>query len=119
MEETPEQPENSSDDGFREKFLAFLKPPALDRRGWALLAGLTLAIWLSTGVYKVQPDEQGVVLRFGAWVATKPPGLHFHAPWPIESAMFPKVTQIRQMVLGLPPNGGTPSARDKEMLTGD
>ncbi len=119
MDDTPEQPVEASEDGVREKFLAFLKPPRLDRRGWALLAGLALAIWVSTGFYKVQPDEQGIVLRFGAWVATTPPGLHFHAPWPIESAMFPKVTQIRQMLLGLPPNGGTPSARDKEMLTGD
>ena len=119
MEETPEQPADSSDDGVREKFLAFLKPPTLDRRGWAVLAGLTLAIWLSTGFYKVQPDEQGVVLRFGAWAATTPPGLHFHAPWPIESVLLPKVTQIRQMLLGLPPNGGPPSGRDREMLTGD
>ncbi len=119
MDETPEQPVEASDDGVQEKFLAFLKPPTLDRRGWALLAGLTLAVWLSTGFYRVQPDEQGIVLRFGAWVATTQPGLHFHAPWPIESAMFPKVTKIRQMLLGLPPNGGPPSGRDREMLTGD
>lgn len=119
MEETPEQPGEASDDGVREKFLAFLKPPTLDRRGWALLAALMFAVWGSTGVYKVQPDEQGVVLRFGAWAATTAPGLHFHAPWPIESVMLPKVTQICQMLLGLPPNGGPPSGRDREMLTGD
>ncbi|HUO54381.1 MAG TPA: FtsH protease activity modulator HflK [Rhodoblastus sp.] len=96
-----------------------MTPPRLDRRGWALVAGLALLVWVSTGLYKVQPDEQGVVLRYGAWVATTPPGLHFHLPWPIESAMFPKVTQIRQMQLGVAENGGAGGAREKQMLTGD
>ena len=106
-------------DGAREQFLAFLKPPRLDRRGWALLGGLALAIWLSTGFYKVQPDEQGVVLRFGAWVGTTTSGLHFHLPWPIESVLFPKITQIRQMQLGQADNGALGGAREKQMLTGD
>jgi modulator of FtsH protease HflK len=105
--------------GTREKFLSFLKPPRLDRRGWALLAVLALFVWLSTGFYKVQPDEQGVVLRFGAWTDTTQPGLHFHLPWPIDSVLLPKTTQIRRLELGLGLNGQIDQARDKQMLTGD
>jgi membrane protease subunit HflK len=102
-----------------ERFLAFLKPPAIDRRGWALLATLLFFVWLSTGFYKVQPDEQGVVLRFGAWVDTTQPGLHFHLPWPVDSVLLPKTTQIRRLELGVGLNGLVDQARDKQMLTGD
>jgi len=42
---------------------------------------------------------QGVILRLGQWVDTTGPGLHFHLPFPIETALFPKVTQINQLSL--------------------
>jgi modulator of FtsH protease HflK len=124
MQDTPESAvQNLAESGAgsdgRTKFLEFLRPPRLDRRGWALLVGLIALIWLSTGFYKVQPDEQGLVLRFGAWIDTKPPGLHFHLPWPIETALFPKITQIRQMQLGVALDGSIGAAREKQMLTGD
>ena len=32
------------------------------------------------------PYEQGVVLRFGAFVARTAPGINYHLPWPIETA---------------------------------
>ena len=56
--------------------------------------------WPATSIYRVQPDEQGVVLRFGKWVDTTQPGLHFHLPYPIETVLLPKVTQINQVQLG-------------------
>jgi membrane protease subunit HflK len=119
-ETSPQIPEApAASEGGREKFLQFLELPRLDRRGWALLAGLAAFVWLSTGFYKVQPDEQGLVLRFGAWADTTQPGLHFHMPWPVETVLFPKITQIRQMQLGLAADGSVGQARDKQMLTGD
>jgi regulator of protease activity HflC (stomatin/prohibitin superfamily) len=48
----------------------------------------------------VQPDEQGVVLRFGKWVDTVEPGLHYHLPYPIDRVLLPKVTQVNQLQLG-------------------
>ena len=105
--------------GAGAKFFSFLKLPEIDRRGWMLLAALAFFIWLSTGFYKVQPDEQGVVLRFGAWTDTTQPGLHFHLPWPIDSVLLPKTTQIRRLELGVSLNGLVDQARDKQMLTGD
>ncbi len=110
---------DSGGGGAGAKFFSFLKLPEIDRRGWTLLAALAFFIWLSTGFYKVQPDEQGVVLRFGAWTETTQPGLHFHLPWPINSVLLPKTTQIRRLELGVGLNGLVDQARDKQMLTGD
>jgi membrane protease subunit HflK len=96
--------------------------PRLDRRGVVAVAGLVILAWLSTSPYRVQPDEKGVVLRFGQWVATTEPGLHVHLPYPIESALLPKVTQINQVQLGMGPTGSpgdAQSGRGRQMLTGD
>ncbi len=60
-----------------------------------------LVLWLVFGgiFYRVQPDEQGVVLRFGKWVDTTPPGLHFKWPAPIESVETPKVTRVNRILV--------------------
>ncbi|HWZ46956.1 MAG TPA: FtsH protease activity modulator HflK [Herbaspirillum sp.] len=82
-------------------------------KGWATLFGLLAAAWILSGIYKVQPDEQGVVLRFGKWTDTTESGLHYHLPYPIDVVLFPKVTQINQLQLGLQrPAGAAGSAAD-------
>ncbi|MDA8094380.1 MAG: FtsH protease activity modulator HflK [Betaproteobacteria bacterium] len=68
-------------------------------KGLALVGALAALVWLASGIYLVQPDEQGIVLRVGRWVATTGPGLHYHLPWPVEALRLPKVTQIRQLEL--------------------
>jgi len=95
--------------------------PRLGWRGAALIVALACIGWAATSLYKVQPDEQGVVLRFGKWVDTTQPGLHFHWPYPIETALLPKVTQINQIQLGDPTGspGETAAGRERQMLTGD
>ncbi len=98
------------------------RAPRLDRRGIAALIGLALVAWLSTSLYRVQPDEKGVVLRFGKWVATTDPGLHMHLPYPIETVLLPKVTQVNQVQLGVGPAsspGDNSPSRGGQMLTGD
>jgi membrane protease subunit HflK len=96
--------------------------PRLDRRRIASLAALVVAAWLSTSCYRVQPDEKGVVLRFGKWVETTNPGLHIHLPYPIDTVLLPKVTLVNQVQLGVasaaPPTSGS-SNRGGQMLTGD
>src|ERR1700736_4853806 len=52
-------------------------------RGLAFIALAVVALWFASGVYRVQPDELGVVLRFGAYHARTVPGLNWHWPWPI------------------------------------
>ena len=100
----------------------FFRLPRLGRRGIVALTGLVLLAWLTTSLYRVQPDEKGVVLRFGQWVATTEPGLHVHLPYPIETVLLPKVTQINQMQLGVGSTAAlndAQSGRARQMLTGD
>lgn len=68
--------------------------------GLVLVAALGVAAWMATGIYRVNPDEQGVVMRFGKWVDTTEPGLRYHLPYPVETVMLPKVTKINQLQLG-------------------
>jgi len=44
-----------------------------------------VALWLFTGLYRIQEGERGVVLRFGAFQKLAQPGPQWHLPWPIES----------------------------------
>ena len=69
-------------------------------RGLALLLLAVVALWLASGFYRVQPDEQGVVLRFGAFNRTTLPGLNYHLPWPIETVLRPQVTRINRVDIG-------------------
>ena len=69
-------------------------------RGLALIGIAVVALWLASGIYRVEPDEQGVVLRFGAFDRTTLPGLNYHLPWPIESALTPAVTRINRIEIG-------------------
>ena len=81
-----------------------------------LVAGVVLAVvalWLATGVYKVQPNEQGVVTTFGAWSRTDNPGPHYHLPSPIERVDLVQVTTLRQINVGGDENTAN------LMLTGD
>ena len=68
--------------------------------------------------YRVNPDEQGIVLRFGKFDRWEPSGLHFRWPYPIEEVRLPKVTQQRTIEVGSGRSVvGTPDSG--LMLTGD
>ncbi len=69
-------------------------------RGLILLLLVAIGIWLLTGFYRVEPDEQGVVLRWGEWTKTTQPGLNYHLPWPFETVILPKVTKINRAEIG-------------------
>jgi membrane protease subunit HflK len=69
-------------------------------KGIAVLAVLAIAAWGASGFYRVQPDEQGVVMRFGAFDRTTPPGLNYRIPWPVESVTTPRVTRINRVDVG-------------------
>lgn len=59
---------------------------------YGLGALILVALWLASGFYMVKPEERGVVQRFGAYVETTNPGLHYHLPYPIETVVKPTVT---------------------------
>lgn len=68
--------------------------------------------------FRVNPDEQGIVLRFGKYDRWEGPGLHWRLPYPIEEVRLPKVTQQRTIEVGAGRSiiGGRDSGL---MLTGD
>jgi len=89
-----------------------------------LLLGVII-VWFATGIYFVGAYEQGIVLRFGRYVARTPPGMNYHLPWPIETAYTLDVTHQRQINIGYrtsdeDSNGSsTDVPAEAEMLTGD
>ena len=68
--------------------------------GIPIILALILIGWLLTGIYIVQPDEMGVVKRFGKMAYTVGPGPHYHLPAPIETVLKPKVTKVRRLEVG-------------------
>jgi membrane protease subunit HflK len=50
---------------------------------------------------RVNPEELGVVLRFGEFVRLLPPGINFRWPYPIETVELPKVTRVNRIELGM------------------
>ncbi len=66
---------------------------------WIIMIVAAVGIWLFNSAYRVQPDEQGVVLRFGEYARTTEPGLHF-ALWPVETVETPKVLKENQITFG-------------------
>ena len=77
-------------------------PKAMSRRA-ALITGFVLAVtfYLATGVTAVQPDEVGIVRRFGA-VQREPwePGLHWGLPWGMDRVDRIKLNQTRTLAVG-------------------
>ena len=77
-----------------------------------LILIILLFVWFASGLYRVGPYEQGVVLRFGKFIKTTQPGLHYHIPVPIESVQTPKVTKVNRIDIGFR------SERDSGFSTG-
>src|ERR1044071_1715308 len=73
----------------------------LGGRGFAILALGAVVLWLLSGFFRVEPDEIGVVLRFGKQVREVQPGLNYHAPYPIETVLTPKALQVRKIDVGM------------------
>ncbi|MEL7641139.1 MAG: FtsH protease activity modulator HflK [Solidesulfovibrio sp.] len=84
-------------------------------------------LWAASGIYIVEPDEAGVVQRFGAYVYSTGPGPHYHLPFPIETVKTPKVSQVRRVEIGFRSAPGRDGASTQNrsvpeeslMLTGD
>jgi membrane protease subunit HflK len=77
--------------------------------------------------FRVNPDELGVVMRFGVPTRAEPPGLHFRLPPPIEEVRLPKVTRQNIIEIGMRsgvstrgfPGGVRDVPEESLMLTGD
>jgi modulator of FtsH protease HflK len=111
-----------------QKLINKLIPGGKSSGGKPIIFGLILLIvlWAFSGLYRVLPDEQGVVLRFGKFTSTTQPGLNYHIPYPIETVLTPKVTKVNRIDIGFrsaSDSGRTSGVGDVSeeslMLTGD
>jgi len=96
-------------------------------RGILLLIVAALAVWMASGIYRVDTNEAGVVLRFGRFAYITQPGLRWHWPWPVETALTPRVTTVNREEIGFRTIGDISGRAGQQrdvpeeslMLTGD
>jgi membrane protease subunit HflK len=95
-------------------------------RALVLIGIAIVVIWLATGFYRVDPNEQGVELVFGKWVGTTGPGLNYNWPAPIGQVLRPAVTDINRVEVGFRSGSGIGRpevtrdvGEESLMLTGD
>lgn len=79
-----------------------------------IIGGVVFALWLSTGMYTLQPDEEGVILRLGKYVRTEGPGLNWKLPTPFETLTKVSVTRVNKEEIGFRSSGK--KAMSVEML---
>lgn len=98
----------------RERFGGRLPEPA-GRPLWVWATAVFVLFWLAlTCVWRIDPQERGVVSRFGRYVGTLDPGLHLTLPAPIDSVRKLAVEEPRSVDIGQ----GAQRA-DNPMLTAD
>ena len=92
--------------------------------GWIVIV-LIVGIYLASGIYTISPSEEGLVKRFGRYVRTVDPGLHYHLPTPFESVVVVNILEVRKSEIGFRTISPAPNPRyqtietEALMLTGD
>ena len=87
---------------------------------------LIVLLFLWTGIYTVPAESVGVVQRFGGYLATVSPGLHFKIPYGVDVVTVVPVKRQLKMEFGFnTPGASNPHQESKEpelekaMVTGD
>jgi len=70
-------------------------------KGLAIVVIGAIVLWGFSGFFRVEPDELGVVLRFGKEVREVQPGLNYHLPYPIETVLTPKALRVNKIDIGM------------------
>ena len=115
----PKEPDNEEKERRRVPFRGIPRFAS-----WAVI-GIIIAIYLATGIYTIGPSEEGLVKRFGRYVRTVDPGLHYHMPAPFESVVTVNVLGVRNAEIGFRTVSPAPNPRyqiveaEALMLTGD
>lgn len=100
-------------------------PPIFQKFGNKILIivaiTIILTLYLLTGLYKINPDENGIVVRFNAYNRTAGYGLHYHLPRPFEKVYKVKFTRINKIQIGFRGSKTSESSVEEEslMLTKD
>ncbi|MBL6854090.1 MAG: FtsH protease activity modulator HflK [Alphaproteobacteria bacterium] len=109
----------------QDRLRGFLPGRGLGSTGLIIILLIVVGVWLLSGIYFVGASEQGIVLRFGAYMKRTAPGLNYHLPWPIETAYTINVTGQRQITIGYrtadsdDAQAGQDIPAEADMLTGD
>ena len=106
-----------------------LKTPDINGKAiLGIVAAFLLIVAVFTSIYTVQVEEAGVVLRFGKYVETVDPGLHFMLPFGIDQVVMVPVRRQLKQEFGFgtagnsnPNQWSSPQEMDfeKNMVTGD
>ena len=85
------------DDNFRVVDVTKLKMPKIPARTVAAgLLALVALVAMAGTVYQIQPEEVGVIQRFGKYVREASPGLHFKLPFVEVMTRVPVQRQLKQ-----------------------
>lgn len=80
-------------------FILFLKRNI--RKLGAAAAAVIILLYAVSGIYRIQPDERGVILRFGKPVRIDiPPGPGYRWPWPFERLLKVRRDVVRRTEVG-------------------
>ena len=90
--ETPRSPWDDIRQAFGHLKLAVLIPVAV---------GMWIVVYFLTGIYIVNPGQQGVVKRFGRVIAAVGEGAHYRVPWPVDSVEIVNVGKVRRADIGM------------------
>ena len=105
-------------------------PPTI-RISWTLIAvvlvALLIAAVLLTSYYTIGAESEGVVLRFGKFLNTVEPGLHFKIPFGVDEVIVVPTRRQLKLEFGFATQGyltnpvqtGEDPAAEKSMVTGD
>ncbi len=72
--------------------------PGAFGKGLGSILVLIGALWIGSGIYRVDAQERAVVLRFGKYLHTTGPGYNWHLPWPIERRVIVNVSHQYSIV---------------------
>lgn len=103
---------------FKANFQQFLK-------NTSMIVVALFALWMLSGFFTIQPDQEGVVMVFGKYQKIQQPGLGWNWPRPIGQVIKVPVTRVQKIEVGFRTIDIGPPARyqrvtgESLMLTGD
>jgi len=85
----------------QDKLRSVLPGGSLGGRGMIIIVLAAVVVWGLSGFFRVEPDELGVVMRFGKYTRDAKPGLNYHIPYPVETVLLPKITRVNRIDIGM------------------
>ena len=87
--------------GFEEIKIDQMKLPKISMKKFlTFVVILAVIIFILTGLYTIDPEEVGVIQRFGKYINTTEPGLHFKIPFGVDKLTKVKVKHVYKEEFG-------------------